>query len=73
MCPLSLLIQRTRNILQIAQVSSTPITGRRLNLSWRIHTLLPEAHAFYQRVEEQLGEKFYHPLPTVRLLMTSVR
>jgi len=53
---------------KIAAGLVTPITGRRLNLSWRIHTLLPEAHAFYQRVEEQLGERFYHPLATVRLL-----
>lgn len=45
----------------------TPITGKRLKLSWRIEELLPVALSFYARIEKQLGLKFYHPLPQVRL------
>ncbi|QIF05845.1 FAD-binding oxidoreductase [Roseimicrobium sp. ORNL1] len=45
----------------------TPITGQRLKVSWRLEELLPEARAFYQRMEEQVGGTFYHPSPMVRL------
>jgi glycine oxidase len=53
---------------KIAAGLVTPVTGQRLNLSWRIYELLPEALAFYQRVEEELGAKFYHPTDCVRLI-----
>lgn len=45
----------------------TPITGMRLNLSWRLAGLLPEALAFYESVGEQLHCSPYHPTPVVRL------
>ena len=45
----------------------TPITGMRLNLSWRIDTLLPEAQTFYEAIEARLGGRFYHSVPHVRL------
>ena len=45
----------------------TPITGKRLNLSWRLPELLPEALAFYRRIEARLGQVFYHELPLLRL------
>lgn len=45
----------------------TPITGKRLKLSWRIEELLPVALSFYQKIEKHLGIKFYHPLPQARL------
>jgi glycine/D-amino acid oxidase-like deaminating enzyme len=53
---------------RIAAGLVTPITGRRLNLSWRVYELLPEARAFYERVQKELGAAFYHELATVRLL-----
>ncbi|TLD71084.1 FAD-dependent oxidoreductase [Phragmitibacter flavus] len=45
----------------------TPITGMRLNLSWRIADLLPAAEHFYRDIEKQLGVGFYHSLPHSRL------
>lgn len=45
----------------------TPITGKRLNLSWRIPELLPEAREFYRRVGARLGGTFYHETPLLRL------
>ncbi len=52
---------------KIAAGLVTPITGRRVKPSWRVDELLPEAMAFYQRIEQTLGAKFFHPLPLVRL------
>jgi glycine/D-amino acid oxidase-like deaminating enzyme len=46
----------------------TPVTGMRLNLSWRYGELYPEAVRFYRRVGQLLGGAFYHPTPIVRLL-----
>lgn len=71
--------QRGRRFLivdrDVAQTSSkvaaglvTPITGMRLNLSWRYGTLYPEALAFYQEMETLLHQRFYHKVPIVRLL-----
>jgi len=45
----------------------TPITGMRLNLSWRVAELMPEAQMFYRALEDKLGVSFYHELPHVRL------
>ncbi len=45
----------------------TPITGKRLNLSWRIAELLPDALLFYRRIEKVLGSRFYHQVPSVKL------
>jgi glycine/D-amino acid oxidase-like deaminating enzyme len=46
----------------------TPITGMRLVLNWRIDTLFPEATAFYQQLERELGSRFYHETGIVSLL-----
>lgn len=46
----------------------TPVTGMRLNASWRYETLYPEAHAFYRKYEIKLGGRFYYEVPVVRLL-----
>lgn len=45
----------------------TPITGMRLNPSWRATELLPEAKSYYQLLESRLNARFYHPLPHTRL------
>ncbi len=45
----------------------TPVTGRRLTLSWRIEQCLPEAIGLYQELEALLGARFWHPLRHLRL------
>jgi glycine/D-amino acid oxidase-like deaminating enzyme len=45
----------------------TPVTGRKLNPSWRLGELLSEARACYQGVEMVLGEQFFREVPIVRL------
>ena len=53
---------------RIAAGLVTPVTGRRLNLSWRIYELLPEARGFYASVGKTLGENYYHETDYLRLL-----
>jgi glycine/D-amino acid oxidase-like deaminating enzyme len=53
---------------KIAAGLVTPITGQRLRVSWRLDELLPEARAFYERMERVVDGKFFHPSPMVRLL-----
>ncbi|MEI6534913.1 MAG: FAD-dependent oxidoreductase, partial [Verrucomicrobiaceae bacterium] len=56
---------------KIAAGLVTPITGKRVKPSWRVDELLPEAMTFYQRIEQTLHAKFFHPLPLVRLFKES--
>lgn len=44
-----------------------PVTGKNFGASWRIADFLPEAMAFYQKIEVTLGVRFWHPLPVLRL------
>ncbi len=44
-----------------------PVTGKNFEPSARIDTFLPEAVAFYQKIEATLGSRFWHPLPVLRL------
>lgn len=53
---------------QIAAGLITPITGRRLVLSWRWHEFRAAAEATYRRIERELDESFFGPLPIIRLL-----
>jgi glycine oxidase len=57
----------TETTSKVAAGLVTPITGQRLKVSWRLEELLPEARAFYRRMEELVGGTFYHPSPMVRL------
>ena len=52
---------------KIAAGLVTPITGMRLNLNWRFESQRDEAVAFYQGVEQRVGERVYFPLKQVRL------
>lgn len=45
----------------------TPVTGKGLNPAWRQHEYLPAAVDFYQKLEKETGEKFYHPMDVVRI------
>jgi glycine oxidase len=65
-----LLVDRSEPVTasKIAAGLITPITGMRLNLSWRYAELYPLAQRFYQQIELQVGAGFWHPVPIVRLL-----
>lgn len=52
---------------RVAAGMINPVTGKNFQPSWRIDEFLPEAIALYQSLEEQLGSKFWHPLPVLRL------
>jgi glycine oxidase len=53
---------------KIAAGLITPITGRRLALSWGFETFLPVAQAFYQDIETLTGQRFFHTRTAIRLL-----
>jgi glycine oxidase len=44
-----------------------PVTGKNFEPSWRIAEFLPDALAFYARVERELGVTLWHSLPVLRL------
>jgi glycine/D-amino acid oxidase-like deaminating enzyme len=52
---------------RVAAGLMTPITGRRLAKTWRLDDLWPAAQAFYRRAEAELGARFFHPAPSLRL------
>ena len=47
-----------------------PIVFRRMNLSWRVDELLPEAKKYYTELEKETGEIFFTPLK-IRRFFTS--
>jgi glycine oxidase len=55
---------------KIAAGLITPVTGRRLVLTDRIGAFLPVAQAFYARIEECNGQKFFHARTAVRLFQS---
>jgi glycine/D-amino acid oxidase-like deaminating enzyme len=44
-----------------------PVAGKRFALTWRAAELLPYAAAFYRRLEQELGQPFYHAAPIFKL------
>jgi len=52
---------------KIAAGLITPITGKRLVLSWNYDQFFPAAQTFYQRVEQLTGQKFFHERIALRL------
>jgi glycine oxidase len=52
---------------RVAAGMINPVTGKNFEPSWRIAEFLPDAQAFYHRVEERIGRKFWHALPVLRL------
>lgn len=46
----------------------TPLTGMRLALTWAAPDVFPVLHRVYPALEQSLGLRFFHPLPTLRLL-----
>lgn len=45
-----------------------PVTGQRLVKTRGLEWLLPEAHATYRGLEDELGIRIFHPRPMIRLL-----
>jgi glycine/D-amino acid oxidase-like deaminating enzyme len=45
----------------------TTVAGKGMNLSWRQAEYLPEALAYYRKLEEISGRKLFHSLDTLRL------
>lgn len=52
---------------RVAAGMVNPITGKNFEPSWRIDDFLPEALAFYQKLEKVLDRKIWHPFPVLRL------
>ena len=52
---------------RIAAGLVTPITGKRLFLSWRCDEFLPVARSFYPRIEQRTGQRFFHDRVALRL------
>jgi glycine oxidase len=52
---------------KIAAGLVTPITGRRLALSWRVEDMLTEARLFYPTIERRTGAKFFYNRTATRL------
>ncbi len=52
---------------RIAAGLLTPITGKKLSVSWRWGELRPAAERFYRSVEAETGATFFRPRPILRL------
>lgn len=55
---------------RVAAGMINPLTGKRFEPSWRIEMFHPLAVEFYQDLEQQFGEKIWHPMPVMRLAST---
>lgn len=49
----------------------TPLTGKRLAPSWSLEPALSVLNRFYPALEQTLGVRFFHPLPTTRILVSA--
>lgn len=65
--PFSILDSEDGGASRVAAGLLNPITGKNFEPSWRIGDFLPEALAFYRRVEDKLGVRLWYPLPVLRL------
>lgn len=73
------LLRRGRSVLvvdggrggssRVAAGLITPVTGKRMAEGWRWHELYPAAVAFYRAVEAQVGVRFFHQRPALRLFV----
>lgn len=44
-----------------------PVTGKNFEPSVRVGVFMPQAVGFYRDIEARLGERFWHPMPILRL------
>ena len=56
---------------RIAAGLMTPITGKRLARTPQYEIAFPIAQQFYTQIETQLGERFFHPRPIVRIFLSA--
>jgi glycine oxidase len=56
---------------KIAAGLITPITGKRMSLSWRNDEFLPQAKAFYTAIEQRTDCRFFHGRTAVRLFSSA--
>jgi glycine oxidase len=49
----------------------TPVTGKRMAISWKFDTVWPVAVDFYRRMERELGTPLLHVRPAVRLFQSA--
>ncbi|AMV24465.1 bifunctional tRNA (mnm(5)s(2)U34)-methyltransferase/FAD-dependent cmnm(5)s(2)U34 oxidoreductase [Gemmata sp. SH-PL17] len=54
---------------RIAAGLMTPATGKRIAKSWRWADLFPNAVTFYRSRESELGDRFFHQRPALRLFI----
>lgn len=47
-----------------------PITGKRMNLTWRAKAMFDEVFDFYPKLEKKLDSSFFHKLDVIRLMDT---
>jgi len=52
---------------KIAAGMITPITGKRMAMSWRLDEFLPIARTFYASIEARTRQRFFHERTAVRL------
>jgi len=45
----------------------SPLTGKRIALTWKATELFEELHRFYPFMERKLNEEFFYPLPTMKI------
>lgn len=71
------LIRRNKKIVVFdqAQMNSSsriaaglfnPITGKKMTKTWLADTIFPYLHEYYQSVEKDTRQKFFHPMPIYR-------
>jgi len=68
--PFSLVDRGEGGASRVAAGLINPVTGKNFEPSWRIGEFLPEALAFYRRVEVELGVTLWHPMTVLRLAGT---
>jgi len=44
-----------------------PITGKRTALTWKADDMFDELHTFYHKLQNEMGEPFFHPFPFYKL------
>ena len=60
--------ERDGSASSVAAGLLNPVTGRNFEPSWRIRDFLPQAMRFFAQREAVVGERWWHPLPVVRLI-----
>src|SRR5210317_361141 len=75
----SFLLKRGKKLLVVDQFSPSscsqvaagifnPITGRRFVKTWLADEIFPFAADTYMQLEDEMGEKFYHPMTVLRYI-----